>query len=104
MTDDVDELATAFLVGFCGFAWTFAAAFWSVQALAPLAVLTFLTWRQVERSGWLSVSVGSQERHGTPAADGGRHVPYERPDRGGDGPTENEQTTTAGDRKPPRGN
>lgn len=97
MTDDADELATAFLVGFCGFAWTFAAAFWTIQAIAPLAILTFLTWRQVERTGWLSISVGSQRSRAT-ATDGGR--PLEDPN----GPAQNRQQTTAGDRNPPRGN
>lgn len=97
--DDLEDVSTAFLVGFCGFAWTFAAAFWSVQALAPLAILTFLTWRQVERTGWLSISVGSQQRQAT-ATDGGR--PHERGDP--NDPPENRQQTTTGGRNPPRGN
>ena len=103
MTDDSSELATAFLVGFCCFAWTFAAAFWALMALPPLAILTYLTYRQVERAGWVSISVGGEQRHGTPAADGG-YVPYDRPERGRDGTFEDGEETTAGDRKPPHGN
>lgn len=70
--------ATAFLVGFTGFAWTFAAAFWTIQALPALVVLSFLTYRQLTEEGTVEISLGSS---GSPdpeqrtATDGGVERP-----------------------------
>jgi hypothetical protein len=50
--------ATAFLVGFTGFSWTFAAAFWTIQALPALLIMTLLTYRQLTAEGSVEISLG----------------------------------------------
>ncbi|EMA14490.1 hypothetical protein [Haloarcula marismortui] len=51
--------ATAFLVGFTGFSWVFAAAFWTIQAVPALLIMTLLTYRQLTVEGSVEISLGS---------------------------------------------
>ena len=53
MTDD--DTATAFLLGFTGFAWTFAANFWSPLAFPALLAMTYFCYRQMRIAGWVSL-------------------------------------------------